>query len=259
MYKLYQVDAFTDKLFGGNPAAIVPLESWLADDVMQRIAAENNLSETAFFVPVAGGYHLRWFTPGIEVDLCGHATLATAHVLFEHLGFSGQQLTFMSRSGPLYVVRAEKGYRMDFPADFAETVSPPEVLVKALGVLPLEVRRGKEDYLVIYPDESTVAGLEPDFRVLMELEGRGVVTTAPGYYLDFVSRCFFPNAGIDEDPVTGSAHTLMTPYWAEKLQKKTLQARQISKRGGDLTCTLEGDRVFLEGEAVSYLEGTFKI
>lgn len=259
MYKLYQVDAFTDELFGGNPAAVVPLKTWLSDDLLQAIALENNLSETAYFVPIEGGFQLRWFTPGMEVDLCGHATLATAHVLFDHLGYTGQQITFQSKSGPLYVSRADRGYRMDFPADFAEELTPPETLVKALGEIPLEVLRGKDDYVAVFPDESTIQKLEPDFRTMMALEGRGVIATAPGNYVDFVSRCFFPNAGIDEDPVTGSAHTVMTPYWAEKLQKNSLEARQISARGGALKCTLEEDRVMLEGQAVTFLEGNFKI
>lgn len=259
MYKLYQVDAFTDQLFGGNPAAVVPLESWLSDDVLQAIALENNLSETAYFVPVEGGFHLRWFTPGMEVDLCGHATLATAHVLFAHLDYAGQQIIFQSESGPLYVNRTAAGYRMDFPADFAEEITPPEALVKALGEIPLEVLRGRDDYMAVFPDEATIKKLEPDFRAMMELEGRGVIATAPGNYVDFVSRCFFPNAGIDEDPVTGSAHTVMTPYWADKLQKNSLEARQISQRGGALKCKLNGDRVMLDGQAVTYLEGNFKI
>lgn len=259
MYKLYQIDAFTDQLFAGNPAAVVPLKNWLADDVLQSIAIENNLSETAYFVPVEGGFHLRWFTPGMEVDLCGHATLATAHALFEHLDFDGQQITFQSKSGPLYVTRADQGYRLDFPADFPEIITPPEALVKALGKIPLEVLRGKDDYLAVFPDESTIEDLSPDFRTMMELEGRGVIATAPGNYVDFVSRCFFPNAGIDEDPVTGSAHTMMTPYWADKLNKSTLNARQISQRGGAINCTLEKDRVLLEGKAVTFLEGSFKI
>ncbi|MEZ4995213.1 MAG: PhzF family phenazine biosynthesis protein [Saprospiraceae bacterium] len=259
MYKLYQVDAFTDQLFKGNPAAVVPLETWLADDTMQAIAAENNLAETAYFIPTTDGYHLRWFTPGIEVDLCGHATLATAHVLFEHLDYEEQQIVFHTRSGPLYVIRSENGYRMDFPADFSEVIAPPEALVRALGEIPLEVRKGKDDYLAIFPEEATVRDLQPDFRVLTQLDGRGVIASAPGNEVDFVSRCFFPNAGIDEDPVTGSAHTVMTPYWAGKLNKTTLQARQISARGGNLLCTLDGQRVLLEGRAVTYLEGTFKI
>jgi PhzF family phenazine biosynthesis protein len=259
MYKIFQVDAFTDQLFAGNPAAVVPLESWLADDTMQAIAAENNLAETAFIVPAADSYHLRWFTPGIEVDLCGHATLATAHVLFEHLGYEEQQIIFHTRSGPLYVIRSERGYRMDFPADQAEITAPPEALVRALGQVPLEVLRGKDDYLAVFPDERTILGLRPDFRALMELEGRGVITSAPADYVDFVSRCFFPKAGIDEDPVTGSAHTVMTPYWAGKLGKTTLEAKQISRRGGTLLCTLEGQRVLLEGGAVTYLQGSFKI
>lgn len=259
MYKLYQVDAFTDQLFSGNPAAVVPLESWLADDVMQSIAAENNLAETAFFVEEEGGFHLRWFTPRIEVDLCGHATLATAHVLFEHLKYKGQQLTFTSRSGPLYVTRTENGYRMDFPADRAEGIAPPELLVKGLGAIPLEVLRGKEDYMAVFPDEAAIRKLNPDFRSLKGLKTRGVITTAPGNEVDFVSRCFFPAAGIDEDPVTGSAHTVMTPYWSETLQKKRFIAQQLSERGGTVRCTLQGDRVLLEGQAVSYLEGNFKV
>lgn len=259
MYKIYQVDAFTDQLFRGNPAAVVPLEGWLADEVLQSIAAENNLSETAFFIPVEGGYHLRWFTPSLEVDLCGHATLATAHVLFGHLDDQARQITFQSRSGPLYVVRTKTGYRLDFPADTAEMIEPPEALVKALGRIPLEVGRGKDDYLAVFPDEGTIEALTPDFRAMTELDGRGVITTAPGTHVDFVSRCFFPKAGVDEDPVTGSAHTLMTPYWAEKLKRNTLEARQISRRGGALRCTLEKDRVLLEGQAVSFLEGQFNI
>lgn len=259
MYQLFQVDAFTAQLFGGNPAAVVPLESWLADDLLQSIALENNLSETAFFVPVEGGFHLRWFTPVLEVDLCGHATLATAHVLFEHLGFDGQQIQFQCKSGALYVSRTEQGYRMDFPADVAESIAPPEVLVNALGRIPLEVLRGRDDYLAVFPDEAAVKDLEPDFRKMMELDGRGVIATAPGNYVDFVSRCFFPNAGIDEDPVTGSAHTVMTPYWADKLQKESMEARQISQRGGALHCTLNGQRVFLEGQAVTFLTGKFRV
>lgn len=259
MYKIFQVDAFTDELFGGNPAAVVPLDSWLSDDVMQAIAMENNLAETAYFIPVPGGYHLRWFTPKIEVDLCGHATLATAHVLFEHLNYGGQQIIFQSKSGPLYVQQSDNGYRMDFPADLAESIAPPETLVKGLGEIPLEVLRGKDDYMAVFPDEATIRDLKPDFRTLMQLKGRGVIATAPGNAVDFVSRCFFPNAGIDEDPVTGSAHTVMTPYWADKLQKTSLEARQISTRQGALRCTLDEDRVLLEGQAVTFLEGSFKI
>lgn len=259
MYQLYQIDAFTNELFKGNPAAVVPLETWLADDTMQAIAAENNLAETAFFVALEDGYQLRWFTPGIEVDLCGHATLAAAHALFEHLGYDEQQIIFHTRSGPLYVIKSENGYRLDFPADVPQRVSPPEALVRGLGVVPFEVLRGKDDYLAIFPDEATIRDLKPDFRTLMELNGRGVIASAPGDEVDFVSRCFYPNAAIDEDPVTGSAHTLMTPYWASRLNKQALVARQISARGGTLLCTLEGERVFLEGNAVTYLEGTFNI
>lgn len=259
MYKIYQVDAFAERLFSGNPAAVVPLESWLSDEILQAIANENNLAETAYFIPRDGGYHLRWFTPAIEVDLCGHATLATAHVLFQHLGYSDPQITFLTRSGPLFVSRTADGYRMDFPADLALPVSPPDALLRALGTIPLEVLRGKDDYLAVLPDEASVAKLKPDFRHMAELDGRGVIASAPGTYVDFVSRCFFPNAGIDEDPVTGSAHTVLTPYWAKKLGKTDMKARQISQRGGSLGCILKQDRVLLEGQAQTYLEGTFKI
>lgn len=258
-YDFFQVDAFTDRLFAGNPAGVVPLQSWLADDTMQLIARENNLAETAFFVPDGDDYRLRWFTPGMEVDLCGHATLATAHVLFQHMGYKQQQITFHTRSGPLHVIQLDEGYRMDFPADEARSVAPPPKLVESLGVIPLEVLEGKDDYLVIYPDEQTILALEPDFRKMLQLNGRGVIASAPGLHFDFVSRCFFPKARIDEDPVTGSAHTVMTPYWARQLQKKTLQARQLSERGGELTCTLQGDRVWLEGQAVTYMRGKFDI
>lgn len=256
-YPLFQVDAFTDELFKGNPAGVVPLESWLADDIMQLIARENNLAETAFFIADNEAFHLRWFTPGMEVDLCGHATLASAHVLFQHLGYDQQQITFHTRSGPLHVIQIDGGYRMDFPADRAKSVSPPPALVESLGAIPLEVLLGKEDYLAIFPDEQAILDLTPDFRKMLDLGGRGVIASAPGNYVDFVSRCFFPKARIDEDPVTGSAHTVMTPYWADRLGKTVLQARQVSERSGDIKCTLQGDRVLLEGQAVTFMRGEF--
>lgn len=256
---IYQVDAFTDQLYKGNPAAVCPLDQWLPDAQMQAIAAENNLSETAFFVPMGNAFHLRWFTPAIEVDLCGHATLATAHVLFKHLHYAYPSIVFETRSGQLMVSQSEGLYIMDFPCDQLEPVSAPAILAKALGQNPQEVWMGREDYLVILDSEAAVAALNPDFALLKQLQGRGLICSAKGDSVDFVSRCFFPNAGIDEDPVTGSAHTTMTPYWAEKLGKQQLKAKQISKRGGHIQCTMLGDRVALAGQAVTFLEGKLGI
>lgn len=252
---IYQVDAFTGKLFAGNPAAVVPLDRWLPEETMQAIAMENNLSETAFFVPRGGGFQLRWFTPAVEVDLCGHATLASAHVLFNHLDFAGDRIEFHTRSGQLDVARSENGYVMNFPADQVAPAEVPPALIEGLNAAPLEVYQGREDYLVVFETQSNVAELQPDFSRLKALGGRGVIVTAPGYVVDFISRGFFPNAGVDEDPVTGSAHTTLTPYWTKRLDKKTMTARQISARGGELQCTLKGDRVELAGQAVTYLQG----
>lgn len=252
---IYQIDAFTGELFRGNPAAVCPLSEWLPDETMQAIAAENNLSETAFFVPKGKGYHLRWFTPAIEVDLCGHATLATAHVLFHHLGYSEPIIRFHCQSGLLSVSREDGHYIMDFPADILEPTPAPGLLKEALQATPREVFIGREDFLVVLGSEAEVAALSPDFRLLRQLKGRGVIATAPGESVDFVSRCFFPNAGIDEDPVTGSAHTTMAPYWAGRLGKQELLARQISRRGGEVRCTMLGERVALAGRAVTYMEG----
>jgi PhzF family phenazine biosynthesis protein len=251
----YQVDAFTNQLFRGNPAAVCPLDKWLPDDILQSIAAENNLSETAFFIPKGKKYQLRWFTPAIEVDLCGHATLATAHVLFTHLGVPSNNIDFDSRSGKLSVSRDKDYYILDFPTDMLEPTLAPKVLKEALKVSPQEVFSGREDFLVVLESEEEIAKLEPDFRLLKQVKGRGVIVTAPGNEVDFVSRCFFPNAGIDEDPVTGSAHTTMTPYWAERLSKQSLTASQISKRGGRINCTMLGDRVALGGQAITFMEG----
>lgn len=254
-YAIYQVDAFTGEVFRGNPAAVVPLEKWLPTEVMQAIALENNLSETAFFVPRGGGFQLRWFTPTVEVDLCGHATLASAHVLFNHLGFDQDRIEFHTRSGQLNVERSGTEYLMDFPADQIAAVAPPPALIEGLNETPLEVYMGREDYLVVFETESDVAALQPDFGRLKALKGRGVIVTAPGDEVDFVSRGFFPNAGVDEDPVTGSAHTTLTPYWAGRLEKNELIARQISQRGGAIRCVFKEDRVELAGQAVTYLIG----
>lgn len=256
--KIFQVDAFASAVFEGNPAAVVPLESWLSDGLLQAVAAENNLSETAFFVPADDGFRLRWFTPRAEVDLCGHATLAAAHVLFEHLGWSAPQLRFASNSGPL-VVRQEDGLlAMDFPAVASVPVAAPADLEPGLGVLPETILAGT-DYLVVLDSADTVAGLRPDFARLARLDRRGVIVTAPGSDDDFVSRCFYPALDVNEDPVTGSAHCQLAPYWAERLGKTRLSARQLSRRSGQVDCELQGERVVLRGQAVTYLEGMIRL
>ncbi len=255
---LYQADAFTKEVFGGNPAAICPLDYWLDDDLLQKIANENNLSETAFFVKEKHGYHLRWFTPAVEVDLCGHATLAAAHILYEHLGFEAPNILFQTRSGQLTVEKTESGYLMNFPADHLTQTEFPIEFVDGLGIeQPLETLKGKDDFLVILDQQSAVEQLQPDFSAIAKLaNARGVIVSAPGDAVDFVSRCFYPAAGINEDPVTGSAHTTMTPYWAKRLGKSDLIATQVSDRRGHLGCNLRGDRVELIGNAVTYMKAT---
>jgi PhzF family phenazine biosynthesis protein len=255
---IFQVDAFTNHLFKGNPAAVVPLDSWLDEALMQSIAAENNLAETAFFVPEGNGYHLRWFTPTCEVDLCGHATLATAHVLYTCLDYLEDQIRFQSRSGELIVVRNESGYTLDFPAKLCGPAEISEDLVRGLGARPQEVHLGMY-MLAIFERAEEVMALKPDFRILNELEGLAVVCTAPGDDVDFVSRFFGPAVGVDEDPVTGSAHCMLTPFWADRLGKETLLARQVSARGGEVLCQRLGDRVHLTGAAKLYLKGEIYI
>jgi len=251
--KQYQVDAFASRAFEGNPAAVCPLHSWLDDGLMQSIAEENSLSETAFFVPSAQGYQLRWFTPAREVDLCGHATLASAHVLFDILGYTKQIITFETRSGELTVRKKGRQLQMDFPASPPAPCATPKVLSKALGHQPVEVLAA-EDYIAVYDSEATIRAIQPDLFLLSQLDLRCVVITAPGTEFDFVSRCFGPKYGIPEDPVTGSAHCELTPYWARRLGKNVLSARQVSKRGGTLTCELHADRVLLTGSAVTVME-----
>ncbi len=257
-FDLFIVDAFTDRVFGGNPAAVVPLDHWPDDALLQHMAAEHNLSETAFFAPEGDGYRLRWFTPVREVDLCGHATLATAFVLFEQLGYGRPAVRFFTRSGPLTVSRVAPGkFSLDFPTDHLQPTPLPLEAMEALGVQPLETWLGREDYLIRVEDEATVRSLQPDFSRLKAVSHvRGFIVTAPGSDCDFVSRCFYPAYGIDEDPVTGSAHTTLTPFWAERLGKTTLEARQISRRGGKLTCILHGERTELQGSGVLYARGT---
>lgn len=266
MLKMYQVDAFTQNVFGGNPAAVVPLEHWIEDEILQAIAAENNLAETAYTVRIDDGWELRWFTPLTEVALCGHATLATAHVLITHLGSTEKQLKFHTRqSGTLIVEQQQDGkLAMSFPAITVQTSNDDEFVCKALGATPATVLYGhyspdEFDYVAVFENESQVAALNPDFSNFNNLTSRGVIATATGTSCDFVSRYFAPNAGINEDPVTGSAHCLLTPYWSGKLGKQHLGARQISKREGELECTLDtSDRVILSGYAADYLVGEIR-
>lgn len=250
----FQVDAFASRRFEGNPAAVCPLKEWLSDDLMQSIAAENNLSETAFFVPAQSGFHLRWFTPVAEVDFCGHATLASGHVLFDALDYEKQSVVFETRSGEMTVERSGKLYVMNFPAQPPKPCSPPKALIEALGAKPTEVLAA-DDYLAVFESQAVVQSLAPDFARLGDLDLRGVIATAPGDDHDFVSRFFGPKLGIDEDPVTGSAHCELTPYWSQRLSKKQLRARQISRRDGDVLCEIAGDRVRLKGSAVTFMVG----
>ncbi|OQX06199.1 MAG: isomerase [Desulfobulbaceae bacterium A2] len=255
---LYQVDAFTERVFEGNPAAVCPLQGWLPDETLQAITAENNLSDTAFFVPQGQGFHLRWFTPAAEVNLCGHATLATAHVLFDHLGFSGPQVVFSTRSGELTVERHGRQLMMNFPALVPQPCAVPPALAEGLGQWPLELLAA-EDYVAVLDSEEAVRALTPDMERLRTLDLRGVCVTARGTTVDFVSRFFAPKLGVPEDPVTGSAHCELTPYWVARLRKDELRARQVSRRGGDILCRLEGDRVLLFGSAVTYMRGEIEI
>lgn len=252
---IYQLDAFADRLFAGNPAAVCPLDDWLPDDVMQSIGAENNLAETAFIVGGNGSYDIRWFTPAVEVDLCGHATLAAGHVVMNHLERGRDDVGFGSRSGRLLVARRGDRLELDFPARSADAHDAPTELLRGLGSVPGEVYLCADDYLTLFADEAAVAALKPDFSMLARLANRGVMATAPGTTVDFVSRFFAPAVGIDEDPVTGSAHCALAPFWAQRLGKTTLQARQISKRGGNIECEVRGDRVLLRGRVVEYLRG----
>ncbi|TBH71636.1 PhzF family phenazine biosynthesis protein [Aquirufa antheringensis] len=257
---IYQVDAFTNERFKGNPAAVCPLDNWLPAAVMQNIAAENNLAETAFVVAAGENFEIRWFTPTVEVDLCGHATLASAYVLFNELGFSGDQINFIShRSGPLSVTKNGSILALNFPVDsLTELTLKPEVAI-GLSQTPRAVFKGKTDYLFVYDSEAEILALQPDFVALKAHPVRGIIVTAPGETTDFVSRFFGPACGVNEDPVTGSAHTTLTPYWASILGKTELTARQLSQRTGDLTCNLMGDRVEIAGEAVLYLKGEIEV
>jgi predicted PhzF superfamily epimerase YddE/YHI9 len=258
---LYQVDAFAEKLFGGNPAAICPLPQWLPDATMQSIAAENNLAETAFFVRENGDYALRWFTPAVEVDLCGHATLASAHVVFSFLEPRRQSVGFRTlKAGTLTVARRGEALVMDFPSRPAVPVEPPPGLLAAVGGTPREVLRAR-DHLLVYGNAAEVRALAPDFAALAKIPDcwAACATASGGDGVDFVSRFFAPAHGINEDPATGSSHCTLTPYWAKRLGKTELKARQLSRRGGALECALHGDRVSIAGRTVLYLEGQIRV
>ena len=254
----YQVDAFATRVFAGNPAAVCPLDGWLDDRLLQAIAEENNLSETAFFVPMDSGFQLRWFTPVTEVDLCGHATLAAAHVIFTLLGYSQDVVRFATRSGELSVQRKDGLLAMDFPAIPPQPCAAPQALIEGLGQRPLEVLAA-DDYIAVLDSEAAVRAVAPDQSKLAELDLRGVIVTARGDDVDFVSRFFAPKYGIPEDPVTGSAHCELAPYWAELSERHSLRARQVSRRGGDIQCELKGDRVILSGNAVTFMEAVIEV
>lgn len=250
----YQVDAFTSRLFGGNPAGVCLLESWLPAQVMQAVAAENNLSETAFLVKEGDAWGLRWFTPEVEVDLCGHATLASGFVLLKVLREAAGTVRFSTQSGPLAVSEEGDLLSMDFPSRPGEPCQAPPRLLEGLGIAAAEVRLSR-DYLVVVESEEQVRGLKPDMAKLAGLEALGIIVTAPGRTCDFVSRFFAPDAGVPEDPVTGSAHCTLVPYWSHRLGKKRLHALQVSARGGELFCEDRSDRVCIAGNAALYLQG----
>ncbi len=255
---IYQVDAFTARIFAGNPAAVMPLDSWLPDATLQAIAAENNLSETAFFVREGDAWRLRWFTPKLEVNLCGHATLATAHVMRAKLGLWSGEIAFETRSGTLKVSESGDKLALDFPAQVATPVAAPAGLAAALGVMPRETLQNI-DLICVLETAAQVRGLAPDVAALARIDVRGVIVTAAGDDCDFVSRFFAPRAGVDEDPVTGSAHCKLIPYWSKRLGKTKLFARQVSPRGGELWCEDRGERVTIAGHGVLVLEGTLEI
>jgi len=251
---LYQIDAFTDHVFGGNPAAVCPLGEWIDDGLMQSIAEENNLSETAFFVKKGAQYEIRWFTPRVEIELAGHPTLAAAYVIFNYLDRKADKISFSSKSGELVVTREGDLIKMNFPAIEPVEADNNELLNRALGSKPVELYRTR-DYLAVYRSQEEILSIKPDFGLLGQVDCLGIIVSAPGEEADFVSRCFAPSVGIDEDPVTGSAHSTLVPYWAKRLKKDKLHALQLSRRGGELFCRYLGGRVEISGKAVPYLRG----
>ena len=256
--KIYQIDAFAKEVFRGNPAAVMPLDAWLSDALMQKIALENNLNETAFFVKEGEKFHIRWFTPLAEVDMCGHATLASAFVLFECLKYAGETIVFDSKSGDLHVRKNEGMLVMDFPAQEILTCKLPNVLHKAFEVKPKECYKSM-DYLLVFENEEDVFNAEPNFEKLKNIDARGVIITAKSDEYDFVCRFFAPKVGVDEDPVTGSAFTQLVPYWSEVLNKDEFRAKQLSQRGGEVFCRLTCKRVEIAGYGVKYLEGVIEV
>ena len=255
---IYQIDAFAEKSFEGNPAAICPLSEWLPDEVMQSIAEENNLSETAFFVPTDQGFHIRWFTPVAEVDLCGHATLASAHVIFRYLGFKENTINFQSKSGLLTVEQNEELLVMNFPAQPPVPCQIPDEIIHAFQCTPIECLKS-EDYIVVFGSEEEISAAKPNLLELSKLDLRGVVITAKSNKYDFIARFFAPKYGIDEDPVTGSAYTQLVPYWSNAVGATKLHAKQVSSRGGEVFCELAGNRVSIAGKATKYLVGEIEI
>jgi len=255
---IYQIDAFAEKQFEGNPAAVVPLDGWLPDAVMQAIAKENNLSETVFFVPSESGYHIRWFTPVKEVELCGHATLASAYVLFNIMGCKDEVLSFESLSGVLHVSKTDNLLTLNFPVKHPVACSTPASLTTGLGKAPLECLK-HDDYVAVFENEEDVLSITPNLEALSRLDLRAVIATAPSSEFDFIARVFAPKYGIPEDPVTGSAYSQLMPYWSGNLGKLKLQAKQVSSRGGRLLCELKGDRVLISGSAVTYMTGSIEI
>ncbi|MBK8310315.1 MAG: PhzF family phenazine biosynthesis protein [Chitinophagaceae bacterium] len=256
---IYQIDSFADKLFAGNPAAVIPLDKWIDDSLMQQLAMENNLAETAFFVPKGNDFEIRWFTPALEINLCGHATLASAFVLFNFLEYKSNTVTFHSKSGPLVVTRNGDLLNMDFPSWKPELITEyPSELLASLGNPEITGVYSNREYLVELMNEQEVRRCTPDFSLMKKVD-KMVIITAPGKEVDFVSRFFAPTAGIDEDPVTGSAHSQLIPFWSNKLGKDIMQAKQLSKRGGDVYCELKGERVMMGGKCVFYMKGEIEI
>ena len=257
---IYQIDAFARGPFSGNPAAVVPLNEWLTDETLQSIAEENNLSETAYFIKTDEGYHIRWFTPLIEVNLCGHATLASAHVIFKHLGHQEDEIVFHSKSGKLSVKKAGEGYTLNFPTDKYIKIDPIKDITTALGDSPMEWYKGRDDIMLIFESQDQIENMNPDFGALAKLEGRGYLVTAKGKdEFDFVSRGFFPRAGVNEDPATGSAHTTLTPYWSKRLNQLELTACQLSDRKGYFHCIDLCERTQISGKCNDYLVGRLSI
>ena len=257
---IYQVDAFAENIFQGNPAAIVPLEDWIDDELMQNIAMENNLAETAYFVKTDSGYHLRWFTPAKEIDLCGHATLASAYIIKNFIEPHLAEVNFTTQvAGTLRAMAKDGMYTLDFPSRLPQSCDVPDNLLKSLNITTAVEILKSRDYFVVLPNEEAVINIEPEFMLMKDLDATGVIVTAKGQTADVVSRCFYPGAGIPEDPVTGSAHCNVVPYWSKKLGKTKLFCKQLSQRGGDLHCELRGDRTLMSGKCVLYLQGQITV